>query len=118
VRGAIPQLGDHARFEIEGMARGPLAEMLRFVNATPVGRWTGAPSRPPAAAATPTSSSRSTVPLDDPGETKVKGSLALAGNDVRMTPDTPLLGAAKARIDFTQSAFTVVTATRASSAAT
>ena len=109
VRGAIPQLGDHARFEIEGMARGPLAEMLRFVNATPVGRWTGR------ALATASGSGNADlklaldVPLDHPSETKVKGSLALAGNDVRMTPDTPLLGAAKARIDFTQSAFTVVT---------
>ena len=45
VRGAIPQLGDHARFEIEGMARGPLADMLRYVNATPVGRWTGRRAR-------------------------------------------------------------------------
>ena len=65
------------------------------------------PRRAPAAAATPISSSRSRSRSTDPDETKVKGSLALAGNDVRMTPDTPLLGAAKARIDFTQSAFTV-----------
>ena len=39
---------------IEGMARGPLAEMLRYVNATPIGRWTGrALADAPAAAATP-----------------------------------------------------------------
>ena len=41
VQGRIAELGDHARLDIEGTARGPLAEMLRFVNATPVGRWTG-----------------------------------------------------------------------------
>ena len=37
----------------------------------------------------------------------VKGSVALAGNDIRMTPDTPLLAAAKGRVDFSQRGFTV-----------
>jgi len=41
IHGTIPELGDHARIDIGGTARGPLSEMLRFVNATPVGRWTG-----------------------------------------------------------------------------
>ena len=107
VHGVIPQLGDHARFEIEGVARGPLAEMLRYVNATPIGRWTGRALASASGSGTADLKLALTVPLDDPGETRVKGSLALAGNDVRMTPDTPLLGAARARIDFTQSAFTV-----------
>ena len=83
--------------------------MLRYVNATPIGRWTGTRAgdrqrqrqrRPQAGALR----FRSTIRAD----TRVKGSVALGGNDVRMTPDTPLLAAAKARIDFTQSGFTVV----------
>ena len=35
------------------------------------------------------------IPLARPARPAVKGSLALAGNDVRMTPDTPLLAAAQ-----------------------
>ena len=97
VRGTIPQLGDHARFEIEGTARGPLAEMLRYVNATPIGRWTGAALAGASGSGTADLKLALSVPLDDPSDTRVKGSLVLAGNDVRMTPDTPLLGTAPGR---------------------
>ncbi len=108
IHGSIPQLGDHARLEIEGVARGPLAEMLRYVNATPVGRWTGRALAGASGTGVADLRLALAIPLDDGGATQVKGNLTLAGNDVRMTPDTPLLAAAKARIDFTQSAFSVV----------
>jgi uncharacterized protein (TIGR02099 family) len=110
IHAGIAQLGDHAELVLDGNARGALADMLRYVNATPIGRWTGH------ALATATGSGAAelklglTIPLDDPGQTRVKGSLGLAGNDVRMTPDTPLLAAAKARIDFTQGSFSVAAA--------
>src|SRR5207249_3288013 len=48
------------------------------------------------------------IPLYDADHSTVKGSIAFAGNDVRITPDTPLLGAAKARVDFTHKGFTIV----------
>ena len=107
IQGRINELGSRARLDIDGTARGPLAEMLRFVDATPVGRWTGRAL----AAATATGPAELklglVMPLTHLSESTARGTLALAGNDVRMTPDTPLLGAAKARIDFTQKGFTV-----------
>ena len=107
LQGRIPELGSNARLDIEGTARGPLAEMLRFVDTTPIGRWTGKAL----AAATATGPAELklalTMPLARPGEIGVTGSLALAGNDVRMTADTPLLAAAKARVDFSQKGFVV-----------
>ncbi|TXC67043.1 hypothetical protein FSC37_18655 [Piscinibacter aquaticus] len=51
------------------------------------------------------------LPLADLPASTVKGSLALAGNDVRMTPDTPLMAGARARIDFTQKGLTITGAT-------
>ncbi|MDQ6629855.1 MAG: TIGR02099 family protein [Pseudomonadota bacterium] len=108
LHGVIGQLGEHARLDLDGNARGPLASMLQYVNVTPIGRWTGRSL----AAATATGPAdlklALSVPLDTPAETLVKGSLTLAGNDVRMTADTPMLAGAKARIDFTQDAFKVV----------
>jgi uncharacterized protein (TIGR02099 family) len=107
LQGRIAELGSNARLDIEGTARGPLAEMLSFVDQTPVGRWTGKAL----AAATATGPAELklalAMPLARPAETSVRGSVALAGNDLRMTPDTPLLAAAKARVDFTQKGFTV-----------
>jgi uncharacterized protein (TIGR02099 family) len=107
LQGRIAELGSNARLDIEGTARGPLAEMLRFVEVTPVGRWTGRAL----AAATGTGPAELklslAMPLARPAETGVKGSLVLSGNDVRMTPDTPLLAAAKAHVDFSQKGFLV-----------
>ncbi len=110
IHGIIPALGDHARLDLDGNARGSVSDMLRFVNATPIGRWTGHALASATASGAADLKLALAIPLDDPSETRVKGSLALAGNDVRMTRDTPLLGAAKARIDFTQSTFSVAAA--------
>jgi uncharacterized protein (TIGR02099 family) len=110
IQGRIAELGSRARLDIEGTARGPLAEMLRFVEATPIGRWTGRALSAASATGPAELKLGLDVPLGRPAETLVKGSLALAGNDVRMTPDTPLLAAAKARIDFTRKGFTVTAA--------
>ena len=107
LQGRIPELGSNARLDIEGTARGPLTEMLRFVDTTPIGRWTGRAL----AAATATGPAELklalAMPLARTSETGVTGSLVLAGNDVRMTPDTPLLAAARARVDFSQKGFVV-----------
>ena len=107
IHGTIPQLGDHARLDIEGSARGTLADMLRYVNATPVGRWIGRALAGTSASGAADLKLALAIPLDDANLTRVKGSVRLAGNDIRMTPDTPLLAGAKGRVDFTQSGFTV-----------
>ena len=107
ISGRVGQLGDDARLDIDGTARGALADMLRFVDTTPIGQWTGQ------ALATATGSGAADlkvglgVPLNHPDKTTVKGSLVLAGNDIRMTADTPLLAAARARVDFTEKGFDV-----------
>jgi uncharacterized protein (TIGR02099 family) len=107
IQGRIAELGNNARLDIDGTARGPLAEMLRFVAATPIDRWTGKALTAASASGPAELKLGLAMPLGRPADTAVKGSLALAGNDVRMTADTPLLAAAKARIDFTQKGFTV-----------
>ena len=107
VQGGVRNLADRSVLALDGTVRGPLTEMLRFVNVTPVGQWTGQAL----ARATATGSAELklglSLPLYDLSTSTVKGNLALAGNDVRMTPDTPLLGGARARIEFTQKGLTV-----------
>ena len=111
IHAVIPQLGDGAVLNVDGSARGALADMLRFVNATSIGRWTGRALANTTASGSADLKLALAIPLGDASQTHVKGSLGLAGNDVRMTPDTPLLAAAKARVDFTQSGFNVVAGT-------
>lgn len=111
VNGGFRNLASQPVLALDGVARGPLADMLRFVNATPVGQWTGGAVSRATASGNAELRLGLSLPLADLPATTVKGSLVLAGNDVRMTPDTPLLGAAKARIDFTHKGLTVSGAT-------
>ncbi|MBV9891376.1 MAG: TIGR02099 family protein, partial [Rhizobacter sp.] len=107
IQGRIGDLAGRPRLEVDGNALGPLTDMLRFVDVTPVGRWTGRAL----ASATATGSAELKlalgVPLTRPSETVVRGTVVLAGNDLRMSADTPLLASAKGRVDFSQRGFTV-----------
>ena len=48
------------------------------------------------------------IPIGEAERSTVRGALQLAGNDVRVTPGTPLLADARGRIDFTQRGLTIV----------
>ena len=81
--------------------------MLRLANATPVARWTAHALASTSASGAADFKLALAVPLARPADTAVRASLLLAGNDVRMTPDTPLLGAVRARVDITEKGFSV-----------
>ena len=105
---AVRGLDAEPVLSLDAAASGPLAEMLQFVNTTPVGGWLGN------ALAASTGSSNAdlklglVVPLLNPPATSVKGGLTLTGNDVRIGPDSPLLAGAHGRVDFTHKGFAVV----------
>lgn len=111
VNGGFRNLASQPVLALDGVARGPLADMLRFVNATPVGQWTGGAMSRATASGSAELKLGLALPLADLPASTVKGSLVLAGNDVRMTPDTPLLAGARARIDFSHKGVTVSGAT-------
>ena len=111
VNGGVRNLGSQPVLALDGVARGPLADMLRFVNATPVGQWTGGALSRASATGNAELKLGLALPLAELSTSTVKGSLALAGNDVRITPDTPLMAGARARIDFTQKGLTISGAT-------
>ncbi|HEY4066172.1 MAG TPA: YhdP family protein [Burkholderiaceae bacterium] len=108
VQGAIVSLESDARLAIETSARGPLAEMLRVVTSTPVNGWIGKALE----ASTGSGNAELKLALDIPllraESSTVKGSVTLAGNDVRITPGSPLLGAATGRVDFSNKSLAIV----------
>ena len=108
VQGGIRSLADKSVLVLDGQARGPLADMLRYVNASPVGGWTGKVLAQSSAAGNAELKLGLNIPLFDVSGASVKGSLNLPGNDLRIQADSPLLGAAKGRVDFTQKGFTLV----------
>ncbi len=96
-----------ATLRIEGVGRGVAADMLRFVDTSPVGGWMDKALS--AATATGNAELRLALqmPLSDLDQTAVQGSVLLAGNDVRIVPDAPLMAAARARVDFNRQRITL-----------
>jgi uncharacterized protein (TIGR02099 family) len=111
VNGAIRHLEGDAVLALDFGGHGPLAEMLGVVNTTPVGGWIGK------ALATSTATGLADLklglelPLKHIEKGAVKGSVMLIGNDVHITPDSPLLAGAKGRVNFTHKDFEVLGAT-------
>jgi uncharacterized protein (TIGR02099 family) len=108
VQGGIRSLADKSVLVIDGQARGPLADMLRFVNSSPVGTWTGKVLAQSTATGNAELKLGLNIPLFDAASATVKGSLAVAGSELRIQSDNPLLSAVKGRVDFTQKGFSVV----------
>ncbi len=110
--GRIDHLESDAVLSLDATARGTLADLLRAVEASPVGGWLGGALAGASATGGADLKLALGVPLAhaDTGST-VRGSLALGGNDLRMTADTPLLANARGRVDFTQDGFNLAGAT-------
>ena len=107
VEGAIRDL-DRAVLTLAASGRGPIEPMLQFVNTTPVGPWMNNALAQATGSGVADLKLALSIPLDDTDKTQVKGSVTLAGNDVRITPGSPLLGTAKGRVDFTNQGFAVL----------
>ncbi|MFZ2652897.1 MAG: YhdP family protein [Burkholderiaceae bacterium] len=111
VQGGIRSVVDQRVLVLSGTAHGQASEMLRIVNASPVGDWLLRSLSRATASGNAELELGLNIPLREPAKAEVKGSVRLAGNDVRISPDSPLLAAAKGRVDFSHKGFAVVGAT-------
>jgi len=103
VQGSIADLYHHAPvLEIDGQARGALADALRYVKASPVAALTGHVLDTTTATGPMALKLNLRLPLMHVDDTTVRGLVTLTGNDVRLRPDTPLLGQARAQVSFDQ----------------
>ena len=111
VHGGIRNVADDRVLTLEVLAHGQAAEMLRVVNASPVGAWIHGALAQATAGGGSELKLGLTIPLRAIERTEVRGSVMFPGNDIRIVPDSPLLAAAKGRVDFTEKSFAVVGAT-------
>jgi len=111
LRGGIRDLLHQSTLSLEGSGRGTLADALAFIHATPVERWLGqalAQAQVPlaAGASAPVELKLALeLPLKQIAQSTVRGSVVLAGNDLKLRPELPVLGNARARIGFTEHGF-------------
>lgn len=105
VNGGIADLENHSVLAIEGNGRGPLAEALRYVNATPIGEWIGHALQPAQASGASELRLALQLPLDDMDRSTVKGRVTLPGNELRLRPDVPAFSQLRGKVDFTHKGF-------------
>ena len=111
VNGQIANLLHEPTLEIEGGGRGPLADALRYVTSTPIDGWLSHALKDTTGNGAMDLQLALRIPLNDAQHTVVKGAVTLAGNDVHLRPDVPLLANARTRVDFTQRGFSLAPGT-------
>ncbi len=103
----IDDLAHSATVEVTAAVKGPVSDALAFVNTSPVGAMTGQALDKAVATGTADYALRLSLPLSAIDKTRVQGSVTLPGNDVRITPASPLLARAKGVVTFSESGFNV-----------
>jgi len=107
-RGGIGNLAEKSVLTLDAQGHGPLSDVLRFVNATPVGEAIHGALRESTASGSAKLKLALALPLDNPSKSTVNGSLQFADNDLRVRRELPLLSAARGRVEFTHKGFAIV----------
>ncbi|MBC7471110.1 MAG: TIGR02099 family protein [Ramlibacter sp.] len=93
--------------KVKGEVRGPLQESVAIVNGSPM----AALMANALAKATTTGNADIRLQLDLPishlDQSRVQGSVTLAGNDVQISPDTPLLARSRGVVSFNETGFSL-----------
>lgn len=103
----ITKLYDDLVVAVNVDAKGPLAEALGVVNNSPVSVWTGKVLSRAAAAGNADYKLRLQVPVMNVDRSTVQGSIALAGNELQISPDLPRLARARGQVAFNENGFSV-----------
>lgn len=97
----IPELGPNAKLDVHGVAEGPLADMVRYVNTSPVSRWIGGITANAEASGNAKLDLRLGIPLGHASDSKVVGALQFANNDVQLA-DAPSFSRVSGALNFTE----------------
>ncbi|MGP1680905.1 MAG: YhdP family protein [Giesbergeria sp.] len=106
VEASIPDLS-RSVVTVAADAHGPLTQLLAFVAESPVAEMTGGALSKASGSGNGQLRLGLQLPINKLSASKVQGSLQLAGNDVRITPDSPLLARARGSVQFSESGFSL-----------
>lgn len=95
----------HTVVEVAAQLRGPLPELLGVVQTSPVGGLIEHALDQASATGSADVRLDLRLPISDLHTTSVRGSVALGGGDVRITPDTPAMTGARGTVQFTEKGF-------------
>ena len=101
----IPNLARSTTVVVSADVRGPLAESLAIVNASPLGALMGNALEKATATGNADVRLNLTLPVAQIDRSRVQGSVTLTGNDVQITPDSPMLARARGVVHFSEAGF-------------
>lgn len=103
VHAVLPAVDEHnAVLQVDGQANGALADLLRFVNASPVANWIGHITDHARAAGDAQLNLTLALPVMHAAETKVDGTLQFQNDDLGMFSWLPNLTQTHGRLEFTE----------------
>ena len=97
----------HAEVAVRAEGNGPLGEMLAMVGSSPLAQMTGGALSQATATGAADLKLQLGLPLADLRRSKVQGGVVMAGNDVRIRPDTPLLARTRGSVQFSDTGFSL-----------
>ncbi|HEY0887632.1 MAG TPA: DUF3971 domain-containing protein, partial [Ramlibacter sp.] len=92
---------------VTGEIRGPLVQALAIVNSSPVAGFTAHALDRASATGPAEVKLKLQLPIAALEQSKVQGSVTLAGNDIQITPDSPLLARSRGVVTFNENGFAV-----------
>jgi uncharacterized protein (TIGR02099 family) len=103
----VDSLYHGATVSVAAEAQGPLTDLLGFVNGTPLSALMGKPLEHATASGPADLKFKLAFPIAAVERATVRGNIALANNDLQVTPDTPRLTRARGVINFSETGFSV-----------
>ncbi len=108
VKAELPALADPEHvLRVVGKGNGPLQDLVRFVNASPVAQWTRHFTDSSQGTGNAVLALALDLPLTHARDAEVAGSIQLAGNDLAVNALAPPLTRLNGRVDFTDKGLTI-----------
>ena len=107
LRADIPDLGQDPKLDVQAEVKGPAQQLLRTLQQSPVDRMLSGALSQASASGNLHGKLQLAIPLLHVQDTRLQGSVVLAGNDVQISPHVPLLARTQGTLQFTESGFSL-----------
>jgi uncharacterized protein (TIGR02099 family) len=107
LRADIPDLGHDPKLDVQAELKGPAQQLLRTLQQSPVDRMLSGALSQASANGNVQGQLRLAIPLLRVQDTKMQGSVSLAGNDVQLLAQAPLLARTQGTLQFSESGFSL-----------
>jgi uncharacterized protein (TIGR02099 family) len=98
----IPDMAHEARLSIRGNGSGPLADLLRLVNGSPITRWIHGATEQATAHGNARFDLQLDIPLTHAADTRAAGAVLFAGNDLTLNAAVPPLTGIDGKLEFSE----------------